>query len=146
MVLKEEINKDNEFSDDAIELNPFNSKYKVYKKNDPRITGINSKFFFTETIKNVVDKVSKKTKTINIHKSPIEEVYGKMPGNPGSNIRHLDDHIDEIVNIFEHTVNDIEHHPLAEQEPMLQEYKKILYEQISIINTRIDLVKKNYTN
>lgn len=135
--------KDEQYSKDAytevIEINPSNFKYKVLKKND----GNNNHDIISERIKKLVSNVGKKAKSISIEKPMEDFIKTKEKENEKEgNIIDLNEHLENIIGVFENTLEEIRQSSFKEQERKLNGYKKLLNEQINIINARLTLIKK----
>ena len=57
-------------------------------------------------------------------------------------IQALGTNVDNVITVFEETMTQIERQEYDEQASLLSGYKKLLEEQISVIKTRIDMVKR----
>jgi len=57
-------------------------------------------------------------------------------------IQHLGDDVEKLVTVFEDTMTEIRKEPYDEQEKLLLGYKKLLEEQINVINARMDMAKR----
>jgi hypothetical protein len=57
-------------------------------------------------------------------------------------IQNLGTHVDDLVQVFEDTMAEIRKEPYAEQEKILVGYRKLLEEQINVVNARLNLAKR----
>lgn len=57
-------------------------------------------------------------------------------------IQALGTSVEKVITVFEETLTQIERREYDEQANLLNGYKKLLEEQISVIKTRIDMVKR----
>lgn len=57
-------------------------------------------------------------------------------------IQHLGDDVEKLITVFEDTMTEIRKEPYDEQEKLLLGYKKLLEEQINVINARMDMAKR----
>ena len=56
--------------------------------------------------------------------------------------RALGSHVENVAKGFEDTMTEIKKRNYADEEKLLKGYKKLLEEQINLINARIELVKR----
>lgn len=57
-------------------------------------------------------------------------------------IQHLGADVENLITVFEDTMTEIRKEPYDEQERLLVGYKKLLEEQINVINARMDMAKR----
>jgi hypothetical protein len=57
-------------------------------------------------------------------------------------IQHLGDDVEKLITVFEDTMTEIRKEPYDEQEKLLVGYKKLLEEQINVINSRLSMAKR----
>ena len=57
-------------------------------------------------------------------------------------IQHLGDDVEKLITVFEDTMTEIRNEPYDEQEKLLVGYKKLLEEQINVINARLSMAKR----
>jgi hypothetical protein len=57
-------------------------------------------------------------------------------------IQHLGDDVEKLITVFEDTMTEIRKEPYDEQEKLLVGYKKLLEEQINVINARLAMAKR----
>ena len=57
-------------------------------------------------------------------------------------IQHLGDEVEKLITVFEDTMTEIRNEPYDEQEKLLVGYKKLLEEQINVINARLSMAKR----
>ncbi|HEY7506626.1 MAG TPA: hypothetical protein VH621_03405, partial [Nitrososphaera sp.] len=57
-------------------------------------------------------------------------------------IQNLGSNIEKLVTVFEDTMTEIRKEPYDEQERLLVGYKKLLEEQINVINARLAMAKR----
>ncbi len=57
-------------------------------------------------------------------------------------IQHLGDDVEKLITVFEDTMTEIRKEPYDEQEKLLVGYKKLLEEQINVINARLSMAKR----
>lgn len=59
-----------------------------------------------------------------------------------ASIQRLGEHVDKIISNFDDTMDTIGREPYATQEGMLVGYKKVLQEEINVINARLNLARR----
>jgi arginine utilization protein RocB len=57
-------------------------------------------------------------------------------------IQHLGDDVEKLITVFEDTMTEIRKEPYDEQEKLLVGYRKLLEEQINVINARLSMAKR----
>lgn len=57
-------------------------------------------------------------------------------------IQHLGDDVEKLITVFEDTMTEIRKEQYDEQEKLLVGYKKLLEEQINVINSRLSMAKR----
>lgn len=57
-------------------------------------------------------------------------------------IQLLGDDVEKLIGVFEDTMTEIHKEPYDEQERLLVGYKKLLEEQINVINARMNMAKR----
>lgn len=57
-------------------------------------------------------------------------------------IQYLGNDVEKLVNVFEDTLTEIRKEPYDEQESLLVAYKRLLEEQIRVINARLELAAR----
>lgn len=57
-------------------------------------------------------------------------------------IQHLGDDVEKLITVFEDTMTEIRKEPYDEQEKLLVGYKKLLEEQINVIDARLSMAKR----
>ena len=57
-------------------------------------------------------------------------------------IQHLGDDVERLITVFEDTMTEIRKESYDEQEKLLVGYKKLLEEQINVINARLSMAKR----
>lgn len=57
-------------------------------------------------------------------------------------IQHLGDEVEKLITVFEDTMTEVRNEPYDEQEKLLVGYKKLLEEQINVINARLSMAKR----
>lgn len=57
-------------------------------------------------------------------------------------IRHLGSNVEKLITVFEDTMTEIRKEPYDEQEKLLLGYKKLLEEQIRVIDARMEMARR----
>ena len=101
----------------------------------------------TASLKDMVFSISKKAQEIRGRAGETLTVGAKRDARE---IQALGGLLENVVKGFEDTMNEIKKSNYADEEKLLKGYKRLLLEQINLINARTDLVKKlksgNYKN
>jgi len=101
----------------------------------------------TASLKDLVFSISKKAQEIGGRAGETLTVGAKRDARE---IQALGSLLENVVKGFEDTMNEIKKSNYTDEEKLLKGYKRLLLEQINLINARIDLVKKlksgNYKN
>jgi Mg2+ and Co2+ transporter CorA len=93
----------------------------------------------TTSFKDVILSISKKAQEI---RDKAEETFTVGAKRDARDIQALGSHVENVVKGFEETMGDIKKRNYADEEKLLKGYKKLLEEQINLINARIELVKR----
>ena len=100
---------------------------------------VNSLKDATASFKDVILSISKKAQEI---RDKAEETFTVGAKRDARDIQALGSHVENVVKGFEETMADIKKRNYADEEKLLKGYKKLLEEQINLINARIQLVKR----
>jgi DNA-binding ferritin-like protein len=96
------------------------------------------------SLRELVRSLGKKTKQMS--KEAAEELKAQSidigATKDSQDIQHLGENVEVLTTVFEDTLADIRKEPYDEQERLLVGYKKLLEEQINVINARMDLAKR----
>lgn len=92
----------------------------------------------TTSFKDVILSISKKAQEI---RDKAEETFTVGAKRDARDIQALGN-VENVVKGFEETMADIKKRNYADEEKLLKGYKKLLEEQINLINARIELVKR----
>jgi hypothetical protein len=71
-----------------------------------------------------------------------EETFTVGAKKDARDIQALGEYLEKIVKGFEDTMTEIERRDYVDQARLLKGYKKLLEEQINVINARMELVKR----
>jgi hypothetical protein len=98
------------------------------------------------TLKELVNSIGKKSKAAAQQKSTQLKEAAKddeINAKDAADIQMLGSHIESIITIFEDTMDKITQHPsYDEQHGMLVGFKKILEEEVNLINARLNMAKR----
>ena len=98
------------------------------------------------TLKELVNSIGKKSKAVAQQKSTQLKEAAKddeINTKDAADIQMLGSHIESIITIFEDTMDKITQHPsYDEQHGMLVGFKKILEEEVNLINARLNMAKR----
>lgn len=100
---------------------------------------VNSLKDATTSLKDVILSISKKAQEI---RDKAEETFTVGAKRDARDIQALGSHVENVVKGFEETMSDIKKRNYADEEKLLKGYKKLLEEQINLINARMQLVKR----
>lgn len=98
----------------------------------------------SKSMKELVYSLGRKTKELT------EEKARELKANSldisattdARDIQHLGDDVEKLINVFEDTMTEIRKEPYDEQQKLLLGYKKLLEEQINVINARLAMAKR----
>jgi len=97
-------------------------------------------------LKELANSIGRKTKDFTEQKSTeLKEAAQdeRLSAKDAADIQMLGSHIENIITIFEDTMDRIREHPsFDEQHSMLIGFKKILEEEINVINARLNMAKR----
>ncbi|MDP8888880.1 MAG: hypothetical protein M3M89_04560 [Thermoproteota archaeon] len=98
------------------------------------------------TLKELVNSIGKKSKAVAQQKSTQLKEAAKddeINAKDAADIQMLGSHIESIITIFEDTMDKINAHPsYDEQHGMLVGFKKILEEEVNLIDARLNMAKR----
>lgn len=100
---------------------------------------VNSLKDATTSFKDVILSISKKAQEI---RDKAEETFTVGAKRDARDIQALGSHVENVAKGFEDTMTEIKKRNYADEEKLLKGYKKLLEEQINLINARIELVKR----
>ena len=97
-----------------------------------------------KSLRELVYSLGRKTKEVTEEKA--RELKAQSTGigstTDARDIQHLVDDVERLITVFEETMTEIRKEPYDEQEKLLVGYRKLLEEQINIINARMALAKR----
>lgn len=96
------------------------------------------------SLKDLISSLGRKTKEITEEKArelkaQSVDISAKTDAR---DIQHLGDDVEKLITVFEDTMTEIRKEPYDEQEKLLLGYKKLLEEQINVINARMSMAKR----
>jgi arginine utilization protein RocB len=96
------------------------------------------------SLKELMSSLSKKTREVTEEKA--RELKAQSVDisvkTDARDIQHLGDDVEKLITVFEDTMTEIRKGPYDEQEKLLVGYKKLLEEQINVINARLSMAKR----
>lgn len=98
---------------------------------------VNSLRDATTSFKDIIFSLSKKAQEI---RDKAEEIVGAK--RDARDIQALGGYVENVIKGFEDTMSEIKMRNYGDEEKLLKGYKKLLEEQINLINARIELVKR----
>lgn len=100
---------------------------------------VNSLKDATASFKDVILSIGRKAQEI---RDKAEETFTVGAKKDARDIQALGSNVENVVKGFEDTMTEIKKRNYADEEKLLKGYKKLLEEQINLINARIQLVKR----
>jgi Mg2+ and Co2+ transporter CorA len=100
---------------------------------------VNSLKEATTSFKDVIYSISKKAQEI---RDKAEETFTVGAKRDARDIQALGIYVESVTKGFEDTMMEIKKRNYADEEKLLKGYKKLLEEQINLINARVELVKR----
>jgi hypothetical protein len=96
------------------------------------------------SLKDLVYSLGKRTKEVTEEKTKELKAQSLDVGatTDARDIQHLGSNVEGLVTVFEDTMTEIRKEPYDEQEKLLVGYKKLLEEQINVINSRLAMAKR----
>jgi hypothetical protein len=97
-----------------------------------------------KSLKDLIYSLGRKTKEVTEEKA--RELKAQSVDistkTDARDIQHLGDDEEKLITVFEDTMTEIRKEPYDEQEKMLVGYKKLLEEQINVIDARLAMAKR----
>jgi hypothetical protein len=96
------------------------------------------------SLKDLMSSLGRKTKEVTEEKArelkaQSVDISAKTDAR---DIQHLGDDVEKLITVFEDTMTEIRKEPYDEQEKLLMGYRKLLEEQINVINARLSMAKR----
>lgn len=96
------------------------------------------------SLKDLIYSLGRKTKEVTEEKA--RELKAQSVDistkTDAQDIRQLGEDVEKLITVFEDTMTEIRKEPYDEQEKLLVGYKKLLEEQINVINARMSMAKR----
>ena len=148
-ITDEDTNIQNEESDPEIPTNDYNTKSinseKTIRKSNSNVKIedydliVNSLKDATNSFKDVILSIGKKAQEI---RDKAEETFSVGAKRDARDIQALGGYVENVIKGFEDTMTEIKKRNYHDEEKLLKGYKKLLEEQIHLINARMQLVKR----
>jgi hypothetical protein len=96
------------------------------------------------SLKDLVYSLGRRTKEVTEEKARELKAQSIDAGatTDAKDIQHLGSNVEGLITVFEDTMTEIRKEPYDEQEKLLVGYKKLLEEQINVINARLAMAKR----
>ena len=137
---------------ETIVISPSNTAYKIHDQNssveqedEEQDESISAKARETgQSFKGFIVTLGKKAMAITDEKTmeTTNESIDIGAKRDSQSIQTLGANVEKAITVFEDTITDIRKEPYDEQANILTGYKKIIEEQINVINARLSMVKK----
>ena len=97
-----------------------------------------------KSLKDLIYSLGRKTKEVTEEKARElkEQSVDISTKTDARDIHHLGDDVEKLITVFEDTMTEIRKEPYDEQEKLLVGYKKLLEEQINVIDARLSMAKR----
>ncbi len=98
-----------------------------------------------QILKDLVASIGRKTRTVAEEKtSQLKEAADdkNIAVKDARDIQMLGSHIDSIITIFDSTMDGIRQQPYDEQQKLMVGFKKVLQEEIYVINAQLNMAKR----
>jgi hypothetical protein len=96
------------------------------------------------SLKDLVYSLGRKTKEVTEEKTrELKEKSVDVSATADArDIQHLGGNVENLITVFEDTMTEIRKEPYNEQEKLLLGYRKLLEEQINVVNARMDMARR----
>ena len=128
---------------------PTNTEYKRYEVNpSPEEESISARARDVgQSLRDLVTYMGQKAKAITEQgttglKAQADQIADLDLKKDARDIQNLGSNIDNIINVFEDIMTDIRKERYSEQQRLLVGYKKLLEEQINVIEARLKMAKR----
>ncbi len=98
-----------------------------------------------QILKELVASIGRRSKSITEQKtSELKEASkdGDVEAQDAADIQMLGSHIESMLEIFDQTMDEIGQEPYDEQQKLLAGFKKVLQEEVNVINARLNMAKR----
>lgn len=119
--------------------------YKVETVETPEEESVSAKAREAgRSLKDLVYSLGRKTKEVTEEKAKELKAQSVDAGatTDARDIQHLGSNVEGLITVFEDTMTEIRKEPYDEQEKLLVGYRKLLEEQINVINARLAMAKR----
>lgn len=119
--------------------------YKVEAVETPEEESVSAKAREAgRSLKDLVYSLGRKTKEVTEEKAKELKAQSVDVGatTDARDIQHLGSNVEGLITVFEDTMTEIRKEPYDEQEKLLVGYRKLLEEQINVINARLAMAKR----
>ena len=97
-----------------------------------------------KSLKDLVYSLGRKTKEVTEEKT--KDLKAKSVDisatTDARDIQHLEGNVEKLTTVFEDTMTEIRKEPYDEQEKLLLGYRKLLEEQINVVNARMEMARR----
>ena len=96
------------------------------------------------SLKELVYSLGRKTKEVTEEKTRElkEKSVDISASTDARDIQNLGGNVDRLITVFEDTMTEIRKEPYDEQEKLLTGYRKLLEEQINVVNARMEMARR----
>jgi hypothetical protein len=96
------------------------------------------------SLKDLVYSLGRKTKQVTEEttRELKERSVDISASEDARDIQHLGGNVENLITVFEDTMTEIRKEPYDEQEKLLTGYRKLLEEQINVVNARMDMARR----
>lgn len=96
-----------------------------------------------KSLKDLIYSLGRKTKEVTEEQARALKAQSDISTKTDArDIQHLGDEVEKLITVFEDTMTEIRNEHYDEQEKLLVGYKKLLEEQINVINARLSMAKR----
>jgi hypothetical protein len=136
--------------DNVMKVTPSKTEYKTTKmqSSTKEEESVSTKTKETgQSFKELVKSFGKKAKTMTEEKTKqlkdkSAQSMDTRKKNDGRDILAMGANVEKVITVFEDKLTDIHKEDYEEQEKLLTGYKKLLEEQINVINARLNMIKR----
>jgi hypothetical protein len=133
--------------DNVMKVTPSKTEYKTTKmqSSTKEEESVSTKTKETgQSFKELVKSFGKKAKTMTEEKTKQlkDKSAQSMDTSDARDIPAMGANVEKVITVFEDTMTAIHKEDYEEQEKLLTGYKKLLEEQINVINARLNMIKR----
>jgi hypothetical protein len=133
--------------DNVMKVTPSKTEYKTTKmqSSTKEEESVSTKTKETgQSFKELVKSFGKKAKTMTEEKTKQlkDKSAQSMDTSDARDIPAMGANVEKVITVFEDTMTAIHKEDYEEQEKLLTSYKKLLEEQINVINARLNMIKR----